>query len=94
MGRTINIVHDDKYTDKEMILGKAFFEHNQIYLKKNLNKQEKEATFLHEIFHFILHLLSYNDEKYNEKFVDRVAESLYQVIPQMTGKGNAKKTKT
>ncbi len=53
---------------------------NTIKLKKDLEPDQKEQTYLHELMHCILDQLNYNTLYFNEKFVDTVANALHQIL--------------
>lgn len=53
---------------------------NIIKIKKDLNTEQKEQVYLHEIVHCILTNLSYTELNDNEEFVDRFAKALHQII--------------
>ena len=86
IGRKIDI----KYSKSMKDWGEARFESSEIILhkvRKNMkNKNEHyEATFLHEVVHWILYLLG-EEKNNNEEFVERLSETIYQIIPQIEDK--------
>ena len=53
---------------------------NVIKIKKTLNQEQKEQTYLHEVVHCILSNLSYEELNENEVFVDQFAKALHQIL--------------
>lgn len=53
---------------------------NVIKLKKSLQQDQKEQTYLHEVVHTILTHLSYEKLNNDEKFVDTFAKALHQIL--------------
>jgi hypothetical protein len=53
---------------------------NTIKIRRNLKRDVKEATLLHEQVHAILFTLGYDDLSRNEQFVEQFAQALHQVI--------------
>lgn len=51
-----------------------------IKVKRNLNKEQKEVTYLHELTHAILDCLEYNDLSNDEDFVERFSKALHQAL--------------
>lgn len=57
----------------EGVMGKTDFTKSIIYLDEKLNKEQEQATLIHEILHCVNNQLS-------EKDVEYLAQSLYQII--------------
>lgn len=53
---------------------------NTIKIKKDLNEDQKEQTYYHELVHAILTNLSYTDLNEDEDFVDRFAKAMHQIL--------------
>ena len=58
---------------------------NEIHLQLNtkaypLTGEQQEQTFYHELCHCMLDLLGYGELSRNEKLVDRLGNSLHQVL--------------
>jgi len=53
---------------------------NVIKIKKTLNQEQKEQTYLHEVVHCILSNLSYEELNENEVFVDQFAKAFHQIL--------------
>lgn len=51
----------------------------RIAIAPNKNKQIESATFWHEYVHCVLSALGYDKLNRNEKFVERLAQCLYQL---------------
>lgn len=51
-----------------------------IRLKKDLNQEQKEVTYLHEVTHAILDCLEYTELSGDEDFVERFSKALHQVL--------------
>lgn len=56
---------------------------NIIKIKKGLNQEQKEQTFLHEVMHCMLTNLGYSKLDRDEVFVDRLAKALHQILTTM-----------
>jgi len=82
-GHNYKVFFDDKYLDKEKILGQCDFISQKIRLCKKFKKQVRaksdiDRTFYHEIIHAIDG--HYNNYALKEKEVGRLANGLYQVL--------------
>lgn len=51
-----------------------------IKVRRNLRKDIKEMTFIHELTHAILLTLEYHDLGRDEIFIERVSKALHQVL--------------
>lgn len=78
-GRTYKVLHPHK-VDKEGSLGECDSHNNIIKLRRNLPKDLKELTYLHEVTHAILDSLEYNKLSKDEVFVERFSKALQQVL--------------
>lgn len=66
--------------NKESVLGQYKHDEATIQLRKNLKRELKELTYLHEMVHAILLTLEYTELGYNEQFVERFSKALHQVL--------------
>ena len=66
--------------DKDDNWGECSMNKNSVKVKRSLNKEQKEITYLHEVTHAILDSLEYNELSNNEDFVERFSKALHQVI--------------
>ena len=57
---------------------------NVIRIKKDINKDQQEQTYLHEIVHCALCNLGYDNLNNDEVFVDTFSKALHQILT--TGK--------
>ncbi len=79
LGRTYKVLQPPR-VDKEGNLGDCNSDAALIKVRRNLKKELKEHTFLHEMTHAILDSLGYNKLSNDEKFVDSFSGALYQVL--------------
>ena len=79
LGRNYKVVQVPKI-DNERSCGICYSDEGIIKLRKNLKKELKEHTFLHEATHAILESLGYDKLSGNEQFVDSFSNALYQVL--------------
>lgn len=82
LGRTYKISQPVK-VDSEKSLGECKSDMGIIRVRRNLKKELKEHTFLHEVTHAILDSLGYDKLSNDEKFVDSFSGALYQVLKTM-----------
>ena len=66
--------------DKKDNLGECDLANNIIKIKKCLNQEQKEQTYLHEVMHCILDNLGHDELCMNEVLVDTIAKALHQII--------------
>lgn len=79
-GMIVQVKQDNNLRDNMKALGKADYRKQIIWIDfEHQTEQSAEQTFIHEVFHFILHYLMLK-ERDDEKFVDNVAHLAYQVI--------------
>lgn len=64
----------------ESVLGQCVNDTHTIQVRKNLKRELKELTYLHEITHAILYSLEYNKLSEDETFVERFSKALHQVL--------------
>lgn len=91
MGRTIDIIKDNKLCDEKRVYGEARYNLSQILYEDHTSgvprkKDTVEITVLHEIIHFMFWILEYDNLKDDEKLVGQLSELLYQVITQIEEK--------
>ena len=78
-GLTIKVKQPWK-VDKDDNWGEASIAKKTIKVKRSLNKEQKEVTYLHELTHIILDSLEYNDLSHDEDFVERFSKALHQAL--------------
>jgi len=78
-GLTYKVTQPHK-VDKEDNWGEHSIQHKRIKVKKSLNKEQKEITYLHELVHTVLDNLEYNELSSNEVFVERFSKALHQIL--------------
>jgi hypothetical protein len=76
--------------DEGKSCGESDFDKNIINIDKNLCKEQKEETWLHEVLHFVFNAISpeLSDE---EHIVRHSSEMLYHVIKQIVKQEAGKK---
>lgn len=84
-GSTITVKFDNDKNDIDRAYGLATYKTNSILLANKahgelIDHNEIEASYLHEMFHFILNRLGYDDLSDNEKFVKQVSKALQQCL--------------
>lgn len=78
-GRTYKVLQPNK-VDAEGNIGECDSLHNIIKIRRNLKRDLKELTYIHEITHAILDNLEYIDLSNDEVFVERFSKALHQVL--------------
>ena len=83
-GSTITVKFDDDKCNENSAYGIGMYKGNTILLRKkahgaDIEKTEIECSFLHEIIHFIVDRLAYDDLN-NEEFVTRFSSALHQCL--------------
>ncbi len=78
-GRQYKVLHPHK-VDKEGSLGECDSHNNIIKLRRNLPKDLKELTYIHEVTHAVLDSLEYHDLSSDEIFIERFSKALHQVL--------------
>jgi len=66
--------------DKKDSWGEMDMHKNIIRIKKSLNIEQKDQTYLHEILHLSLDNLGYEKLSEDEVFVDTLAKALHQIL--------------
>lgn len=66
--------------DREDNWGEIDRTKNIIRIKKGLNQEQREQTFLHEVLHASLDNLGYEKLSDDEVFVDTLAKALHQIL--------------
>ena len=64
----------------EDVMGQILYHNQVIYLKKDLPREQKEKTLLHEIIHGVFEGLGELELSANEKLVHALATSIYLLI--------------
>lgn len=83
MGQTINIVYEPRLFDYDDSHGLAVFRENLIKILPKTESHPRtedaiEATFYHELIHWILYMMGEDELKSNEKFIDNFSGLLHQ----------------
>lgn len=84
-GRTIKVINKDDLVDEYDAVGLAKYRKNEICLQNNISGvkrtvDHKNEAFYHELTHWILHAISENRLRDNEKFVSLFSEHLHQAF--------------
>ena len=94
-GRDIYVVFNNKICDDRGILGSCDFwqdiillctHHRNVDNKKDnikINRDVINLTFIHELLHFMFHMLHRKDLENDEKIVSQLSELIYQIIKQI-----------
>ena len=78
-GLKIDVVFDKNLYKTKKLVGEAQYPLQKIILDPTItNKQFTEQSFYHEMVHWILFMMSEDELRCNEKFVDLFAHFLYQ----------------
>lgn len=85
LNKDIDLVFVDDLADKCDANGQARYRENKIILQKETKsiqrqKQDIDETIMHEILHYILNLLAYDELNKDEKFVTQISLALTQVL--------------
>jgi hypothetical protein len=64
----------------DSVLGHCNSDDGIIQVRRNLKKELKELTYLHELTHAILYSLEYNKLSNDETFVERFSRALHQAL--------------
>lgn len=78
-GLTFKVVQPWKVDSKDN-WGECSIAKKTVKVKRSLNQEQKEITYLHELTHTILDCLEYNELSANEDFVERFSKALHQAI--------------
>jgi len=84
-GSTITVTFDNDKCCSNASYGLTHYKSNAITLTDKahgnmIDHNEVEASFLHEMVHFILNRLGYDDLSDDEKFVKQVSKALHQCL--------------
>ena len=85
MGQDVEVVIDKELAFETINRGETNYRRNQIKIQPKTDtwpmpEQQLENTLVHEIIHWIMHLLSEDNKIHNEQFVERFSNVLYQVL--------------
>lgn len=88
IGHKIKVFWDDHLMANQQSLGVCHFDENKIFLQTaiselNIAEEVVKQTFLHEVVHFMLHLMGEEKLNEDEKFVDLFAQLNYQFLIQL-----------
>jgi len=87
-GQTIKIEYDPKLSDTDDVTGLSIYRENKIKLLPKSEGNSRtgdsiEATFYHELIHFIMYFAGEDELRINEKFIDIVSGLLHQALVTM-----------
>lgn len=86
-GREIQIIYDAKRSSQEGYNGACYYDHSEIILNKNLDKEKESVVLIHEVLHFInAILLKDGAAEDKDNYVRPLSEFLYQVFKQLENK--------
>lgn len=60
--------------------GECNYQKSIIKLRRTLNKENKEITYLHEVLHAVYDAIGYPELRDNEELIDRQSKALHQVL--------------
>lgn len=82
-GLKIQVVHDPLAVAERQYIGKSEYSKQRIILDKTAAPRETtEQACVHEVVHWILHVMNEFELQNNEKFVDVFSQLLYQALTQ------------
>lgn len=70
----------DGCKEDEFIVGQIQHIQQKILIRKDLSKERKKVTLLHEIFHAIFQQLGFDEEHDNEHLINSLSTALIQVF--------------
>ena len=84
-GSTITVEFDNDKCDQDESYGLVKFKSNKMFLSDfaqgfKIDLNEIESSYYHEMLHFILNRLGYDDLNDDEKFVKQVSKALQQCL--------------
>jgi hypothetical protein len=81
-GLDIDITLDPKLYEIRKILGEAQYPQQNILLDDSgiMSKDTSDQNYFHELVHFILYVMSEDELRCNEKFVETFAYNLHQAL--------------
>lgn len=87
-GQTIAVEWVHRLTEEQDAVGEARFRKNCIVLQQNNEEISRpqtqiEATFCHELVHWIFFMMDEDDLRKNEKLVDNFGRLLHQALTTM-----------
>jgi len=85
LGETIHIIKSQDLLDKTDNVGEADYRHNTITIQVPIGGINRpisyiEATYLHEVIHFILHRMGRDELNEDNSFVELFARLLHQIL--------------
>lgn len=79
--KTFNIIKEKEIIRlPNELLGEISYMEEVIRISNKISQNEQNQTFMHEMIHGLLDKIGYNEMAVDEKFVDRLATGLYEVI--------------
>ena len=87
-GQTITVEWLDRLIEDQDAVGEAHYRANRIVLQRNNDgiarpQTQSEATFCHELVHWIFFMMNEDDLRKNEKLVDVFGRLLHQALTTM-----------
>ena len=80
-GKTWKVTQPYKvYTDNRD--GECNYRKATIKLRRTMDKENKEITYIHEILHAVYDALGYPELRDDEELIDRQSKALHQVLSQ------------
>jgi hypothetical protein len=80
-GLTIETVYDDTLAKERGLMGQTDYNEGKILLDKTaVSQQVLEQTYLHELVHWIFHIMGEEKLRADEKLVDLFSTFLHQAI--------------
>ena len=77
---TVKFVEGIRDEKGEMLDGEIDFSNHIIYINDNLNEEEKEVVFLHEITHGIFNDKCHSEWQDNEDLIETISEGIFQLM--------------
>ena len=71
---------EDYFTGDSVHFGEIDIKQCKIQIAKDMSKEMKEQTLMHELLHGILMTLGYTEENENEQFVTAVSAAMYPIF--------------
>lgn len=70
----------DVVSKEKNLMGEIDYNNQVIRIDKSYSRQTQEATFIHELIHGILNFLGEHEVQENERMIDGIANTIYQII--------------
>lgn len=77
----IDYKFDGKPVETGRYYGQTYFDEQTIYIDKDLNKEQKKFTLMHELGHcYIGTFITHQDKQYNEEEVANIVSNSHYII--------------